>query len=32
MESTIGLYNTELIDRHPRTWVRPAEVETATAG
>ena len=31
MESTIGLYKTELIDRHPRTWTGPAEVETATA-
>ena len=32
MESTIGLYKTELIDRHPRTWTGPAEVETETAG
>ena len=31
MESTIGLYKTELIDRRPRTWTGPAEVETATA-
>ena len=29
MESTIGLYKTELIDRHPRTWTGPGEVETA---
>ena len=32
MESTIGLYKTELIDRHRRTWTGPAEVETETAG
>jgi len=31
MESTIGLYKTELIDRRPRTWTGPAEVETETA-
>lgn len=31
MESTIGLYKTELIDRRPRTWTGPADVETATA-
>ena len=24
MESTIGLYKTELIDRHPRTWTGPS--------
>jgi transposase InsO family protein len=32
MESTIGLYKTELIDRRPQTWTGPAEVEAATAG
>jgi transposase InsO family protein len=32
MESTIGLYKTELIDRRQLTWTGPAEVETATAG
>lgn len=31
MESTIGLYKTELIDRHPRSWTGPAEVERETA-
>ncbi len=31
MESTIGLYKTELIDLHRRTWSGPAEVETETA-
>jgi len=31
MESTIGLFKTELIDRRPRTWAGPAEVETETA-
>ncbi len=31
MESTIGLYKTELIDRHPRTWSGAAEVERETA-
>ena len=31
MESTIGLYKTELIDLHRRAWTGPAEVETATA-
>ncbi len=31
MESTIGLYKTELIDRHPRTWASAAEVERETA-
>lgn len=32
MESTIGLYKTELIDRHQRSWPSPQQVETATAG
>lgn len=32
MESTIGLYKTELIDRQLHTWSGPTEVETATAG
>ena len=32
MESTIGLYKTELIDLHRRTWTGPGEVETETAG
>ena len=32
MESTIGLYKTELIDLHRRAWTSSAEVETATAG
>ena len=32
MESTIGLYETELIDLHRQAWTDPAEVETATAG
>ena len=31
MESTIGLYKTELIDRHQRSWAGPQQVETATA-
>lgn len=31
MESTIGLYKTELIERHPRSWTGPAEVERETA-
>jgi putative transposase len=31
MESTIGLYKTELIDRHDRTWTGRAEVERETA-
>lgn len=31
MESTIGLYKTELIDRHPRSWSGRAEVERETA-
>jgi len=31
MESTIGLYKTELIKRHPRTWGGAAEVERETA-
>ena len=31
MESTIGLYKTELIDRHPRSWSGAGEVERDTA-
>jgi putative transposase len=31
MESAIGLYKTECIHRHDRTWSGRAEVETATA-
>jgi putative transposase len=31
MESTIGLYKTELIDRHPRSWSGRGEVERETA-
>ncbi len=31
MESTIGLYKTELIERHPRTWSGAGEVERETA-
>ncbi|WP_373290188.1 IS3 family transposase [Pilimelia terevasa] len=31
MESTIGLYKTELIDNHHRTWTGRAEVERETA-
>lgn len=31
MESTIGLYKTELIDRHDRSWTGRAEVERETA-
>lgn len=31
MESTIGLYKTELIDLHPRTWTTAADVERETA-
>jgi transposase InsO family protein len=31
MESTIGLYKTELIDRHPKTWTGWGEVERETA-
>ena len=31
MESTIGLYKTELIDLHPRTWTGPGEIERETA-
>jgi putative transposase len=31
MESTIGLFKTELIDRHNRTWSGRAEVERETA-
>ncbi len=32
MESTIGLYKTELIDAYPRPWSCAAEVERETAG
>lgn len=31
MESTIGLYKTELIDGHPRSWSGTADVERETA-
>ena len=31
MESTIGLYKTELIDRHQRSWTGRAELERETA-
>jgi putative transposase len=31
MESTIGLYKTELIDRHERSWTGRTEVERETA-
>jgi putative transposase len=31
MESTIGLYKTELIDRHPATWSGRNQVEVETA-
>jgi transposase InsO family protein len=31
MESAIGLYKTELIDQHPRSWTGRAEVERETA-
>ena len=31
MESAIGLFKTELIDRHPATWRDRLEVETETA-
>ena len=31
MESTIGLYKTELIDRHEQSWTGRAEVERETA-
>jgi transposase InsO family protein len=31
MESTIGLYKTELIDNHDRSWTGRADVERATA-
>lgn len=32
MESTIGLYKTELIHRQPQIWTGPNDVETETAG
>jgi len=31
MESTIGLYKTELINRHARSWTGRGEVERETA-
>lgn len=31
MESAIGLFKTELIDRHPTTWRDRFDVEKATA-
>lgn len=31
MESTIGLYKTELIDLHPRSWIGRGELERETA-
>ena len=31
MESTIGLYKTELIDRHEASWTGRAELERETA-
>ena len=31
MESTIGLYKTELIDRHQQSWTGRSEVERETA-
>jgi putative transposase len=31
MESNIGLYKTELIERHPRTWTGAGQVECETA-
>jgi transposase InsO family protein len=31
VESTIGLYKTELIERHHRSWTGPLEVERETA-
>jgi putative transposase len=31
MESNIGLYKTELIERHPRTWTGAGQVERETA-
>ena len=32
MESTIGLFKTELVDRHDRSWTGRAELERETAG
>lgn len=32
MESTIGLYKTEVISRNPAAWTGANDVETATAG
>ena len=31
MESTIGLYKTEVIGQNPRSWTGPRDVEQATA-
>ena len=31
MESTIGLFKTELVERHPRSWTGRAELERETA-
>jgi transposase InsO family protein len=31
MESTIGLFKTELIERHPRSWTGRGELERETA-
>jgi putative transposase len=31
MESTIGLFKTELVDRHDRSWTGRNELERATA-
>jgi transposase InsO family protein len=31
MESTIGLFKTELVDRHERSWTGRAELERETA-
>jgi transposase InsO family protein len=32
MESTIGLFKTELVDRHDRSWTGRAELERETVG
>lgn len=31
IESAIGLFKTELVDRYPRTWTGRADLEIATA-
>ena len=31
MESTIGLFKAELVERHPRSWTGRAELERETA-